>query len=45
MIREPDTVVVRPIPDPIPIVFDKPRCLYAAWPWLTDEFMRELEDG
>ncbi|MDX2575934.1 hypothetical protein PV332_10620 [Streptomyces scabiei] len=45
MIREPDTVVVRAVPDPIPVEFDKSRCAYASWPWLTEEFMREVEEG
>nr|WP_281200826.1 hypothetical protein [Streptomyces antibioticus] len=42
MIREPDTVIVRPVPDPLPVVFDKPRCVYASW--ITEELMRELEE-
>lgn len=45
MIREPDTRIVHAVPDPIPVEFDKPRCVYASWPWLTEEFMREVEEG
>lgn len=45
MIPEPNMRVVRAVPDPLPVVFDKPRCLYAGWAWLTDEFMREVEEG
>jgi hypothetical protein len=33
------------MPDTEPVEFDKPRCVYAAWPWLTDDFMRETEAG
>lgn len=42
-IREPNTYVVRAMPDTEPVVLDKARCLYAQWPWLTEEFMREAE--
>ncbi|MEU1200154.1 hypothetical protein ABZ446_28565 [Streptomyces sp. NPDC005813] len=44
MIREPDMRVVRAVPDPLPVDFDKPHCVYASWTWLTEEFMRALED-
>ncbi|GAA0641551.1 hypothetical protein GCM10009548_02220 [Streptomyces malaysiensis subsp. malaysiensis] len=37
--------VVRALPDAEPVEFDKPRCVYASWPWLTEEFMREVEEG
>jgi hypothetical protein len=36
---------VWPLPDQEPVVFDKPRSCYASWPWLTDDFMREAENG
>jgi hypothetical protein len=45
VIHEPNTRVVHAIPDPIPVDFDKPRCVYASWSWLTEEFMREVEEG
>ncbi|MET7939679.1 hypothetical protein [Streptomyces sp. NPDC005302] len=45
MTREPNTVIVRAVPDPIPVEFPLSRCAYASWPWLTEEFMKELEDG
>ncbi|MDH6625774.1 hypothetical protein M2271_003585 [Streptomyces sp. LBL] len=45
MIREPDTYIVHAVPDPIPVEFDKPRCVYASWSWLTEEFIREVEEG
>lgn len=45
VIQEPNTRVVRATPDPIPVDFDKPRCVYASWSWLTEEFMREVEEG
>ncbi|GAA1064719.1 hypothetical protein [Streptomyces asiaticus] len=37
--------VVRALPDAEPVEFDKPRCVYASWPWLTEELMREVEGG
>lgn len=43
MIREPDMRIVRPVPDMEPVEFNLPRSVYASWPWLTEEFMRELE--
>lgn len=43
MIREPNTVIVHPIPDQEPAVFDKPRSVYASW--ITEELMRETENG
>ncbi|WP_329168352.1 hypothetical protein OG709_30055 [Streptomyces sp. NBC_01267] len=42
-IREPNTRIVRAWPDTEPVEFDKPRCVYASWGWLTEEFMREVE--
>ncbi|MEU1254821.1 hypothetical protein ABZ445_16225 [Streptomyces chartreusis] len=45
MIREPDTVIIRAVPDAEPVEFKWSRCVYAAWPWLTEEFMREVEEG
>ncbi|MGI5404172.1 hypothetical protein ACQEVG_32920 [Streptomyces sp. CA-135486] len=33
---------VWPMPDTEPVVMDKPRCLYASWPWLTEDFIREV---
>ncbi|MFE0326294.1 hypothetical protein ACFW08_05695 [Streptomyces sp. NPDC058960] len=44
MIREADMRVVRAWPDEEPVEFNLARCVYASWPWLTDEFMRELEE-
>lgn len=43
-VREPDMHVVRALPDQEPVEFAFARCVYASWPWLTAEFMRELED-
>jgi hypothetical protein len=43
VIREPDTVVVRPVPDAEPVTFDKARCVYAYW--ITPEIMKEVEEG
>lgn len=34
---------VWPVPDEEPVVFDKPRCVYASW--ITPELMRETEEG
>jgi hypothetical protein len=45
IIREPNTVIVHALPDQEPVVFDKPRSVYASWTWLTEEFMREAEEG
>jgi hypothetical protein len=42
---EVNTRRVWPVPDAEPVVFDKPRSVYASWPWLTEEFMREVEAG
>ncbi|MEU3285617.1 hypothetical protein [Streptomyces longwoodensis] len=44
MIREPDTRIVHPVPDAEPVEFTWSRAVYASWPWLTEEFMRELEE-
>ena len=35
--------IVRAVPDLEPVVFDKPRCLYADW--ITPELMEETERG
>jgi hypothetical protein len=35
--------VVRSVPDTEPVEFAFARSVYASWPWLTEEFMRELE--
>lgn len=40
---EPNLRIVRADPDEEPVCCDKPRSVYAAWPWLTEEFMREVE--
>jgi hypothetical protein len=45
VIREPDTVIVRAVPDTEPVEFPLSRCAYASWTWLTEEFMKELETG
>ncbi|MEU3986117.1 hypothetical protein AB0F77_39675 [Streptomyces sp. NPDC026672] len=42
-VREPNTVIVRATPDTEPVVFDKPRSVYAYW--ITPELMRETEEG
>ncbi|MER7922140.1 hypothetical protein ABTY96_03215 [Streptomyces sp. NPDC096057] len=41
--REPDTVIVRALPDQEPVTFDKPRSVYAYW--ITPELMKEVEEG
>lgn len=43
MIREPDTRIVHAQPDDEPVVFDRPRCVYASW--ITPELMKEVEEG
>ncbi|MGW1268164.1 hypothetical protein [Streptomyces sp. NPDC002491] len=43
MIREPDTVVVRPVPDREPVEFPWPRGVRASW--ITDEIVREMEES
>lgn len=45
MTSEPGMRIVRAVPDPEPVEFNKPHCVYASWPWLTEEFMREVEDA
>lgn len=35
--------IVRAKPDDEPVHFDRPRCVYASWSWLTEDFMREAE--
>lgn len=45
MTPEPDMISVRAVPDPIPVEFPFARCVYASWPWLTAEFMKEVEEG
>lgn len=42
---ETNAVRVWPLPDQEPVDMDKPRCVYASWPWLTEEFMRETRTG
>lgn len=44
MTREPGYTIVRAVPDAEPVTFPLSRCVYASWPWLTEEFMKELED-
>lgn len=39
---EEGLVRVWPTPDTEPVETDKPRSCYASWPWLTEEFMKEL---
>lgn len=43
MTHEANTVVVRAMPDPEPVEFDFPQCVYASW--ITPEMMREVEEG
>lgn len=43
MNQDPNLRIVRAVPDEEPITFSHPRCVYASWPWLTEEFMREME--
>ncbi|MFE5093261.1 hypothetical protein ACFRCI_23590 [Streptomyces sp. NPDC056638] len=33
--------IVRAEPDDEPV----PRCVYASWNWLTEDFMRKAESG
>lgn len=40
---DPGLRIVRADPDEEPVRFTHPRCVYAAWPWLTEEFMKEME--
>lgn len=42
-IREPDTYIVRAVPDPIPAEFTFEPCVYASW--ITPELMKEVEEG
>ncbi|MGP3750854.1 hypothetical protein [Streptomyces sp. IBSNAI001] len=39
----PGLRIIHAEPDDEPVIFDKPRSVYASWPWLTEEFMREAE--
>ncbi|WP_327712419.1 hypothetical protein OG912_32365 [Streptomyces sp. NBC_00464] len=41
----PGLHLVRADPDEEPIIVDRPRSVYAAWPWLTEEFMRKVESA
>lgn len=43
MIREPDTVVVRPVPYLEPVEWTWARGVYASW--ITEEMITEVEDG
>ncbi|MFJ3248360.1 hypothetical protein [Streptomyces sp. NPDC086782] len=45
MTHEPSMHIVRPVPDAEPVEFNFARSVYASWPWLTEEFMRELEEA
>lgn len=45
MTREPNTHVVRPVPDAEPVEVNFSRSVYASWPWLTEEYLKELEDA
>jgi hypothetical protein len=36
-------VIVRAVPDPIPVEFSYDPCVYASW--ITPELMREVEEG
>lgn len=42
-LNEDTTRRVWAVPDVEPVVFDKPRCVYASW--ITPELMRETEEG
>lgn len=42
-LNEEATRRVWAVPDVEPVVFDKPRCVYASW--ITPELMRETEEG
>lgn len=45
LLRLPDDAAahrVWPVPDAEPVVFDKPRCVYAHW--ITPDLMRETEE-
>ncbi|WP_018555317.1 MULTISPECIES: hypothetical protein [unclassified Streptomyces] len=43
MSHDPTLRVVRAAPDEEPVE-PVSRAVMARWPWLTDEFMRELEE-
>ncbi|WP_327379408.1 hypothetical protein [Streptomyces sp. NBC_01212] len=43
MTHDPTLRIVRAVPDEEP-VDPIPCAARAAWPWLTEEFMRELEE-
>ncbi|GGX26704.1 hypothetical protein [Streptomyces chryseus] len=45
MLDETNVRIVRAAADDEPVIFDKPRSVYASWSWLTEEFMREVESG
>ncbi|WP_176739403.1 hypothetical protein [Streptomyces sp. EN16] len=40
---DPTLRIVYAVPDEEPVTFSRPRCVYASWLWLTEEFMRETE--
>lgn len=44
MTPDPTLRIVRAVPDEEPVTFSQPRSVYASWSWLTEEFMRELEE-
>lgn len=46
ILRLPDEHGARrvwPVPDEVPVSFDKPRCCYASW--ITPELMKAAEEG
>jgi hypothetical protein len=43
ILREPNMVAVIALPDQEPVEFTWSRCVYASW--ITEELMRETEDG
>lgn len=43
MIDEDGYRRVRAMPDPEPVEFDFPQCVYASW--ITPAMMREVEEG
>ncbi|MFJ3084440.1 hypothetical protein ACIPJG_32450 [Streptomyces halstedii] len=44
MNHDPTLRIVRAIPDDEPVTFNQSRSVYASWNWLTEEFVRELEE-
>ncbi|MFE7624283.1 hypothetical protein [Streptomyces sp. NPDC057509] len=43
MNHDPTLCIVRPVPDEEPVERVS-RAVCASWPWLTEEFMKELEE-